>query len=151
MVGSRQAFAVSVVLAFVAVTAAPASTRGAAFTVSARVVARTWIEPVDVPPTIVITGADLEQGHKLLDIHYRVHAAGTPRYLLGIAPLTGLADRIDIEGLGARVSLGSADITVLQEAPASVNELRLRLRLELRPGLRAGHYAMPVMLSVSVS
>jgi hypothetical protein len=56
-----------------------------------------------------------------------------------------------IDGLGAPVKLGQSDLTVLQQAPANVNELRLRLRLELRPGLPAGSYSMPLRLSVSAS
>jgi hypothetical protein len=151
MVRFLQAFAAWLVPAFVAATPATASTRSAAFSVSARVVARTWIEPVDAPATILITRADLEQGYKLLDVHYRVHTAGTPRYLLNFEPLTGVADRIAIQGLGTPVRLGSTELTVLQPAPAHVNELRLRLRFELRSDLAAGQYAMPVRMWVSAS
>ena len=128
-----------------------AGMRNASFRVSAQVVARTWIEPVDEPTTVVLTGAALLNGYKILDAHYRVHAIGTSRYLLNIAPRTGLADWVHIEGLGAPVTLGETDITVMQQALANVNELRLRLRLELRPGLPAGSYLMPVRLSVSAT
>jgi hypothetical protein len=138
-------------LALVTTMPASASIRGASFGVSVRVVARTWLEPVDEPAFIVLTNADLEQGYKELDVHYRVHTAGTSRYLLNIAPRTGLTDRIHIDGLGAAVELGEADVTVLQQASANVDELRLRLRLTLSSGLAAGHYPMPVRLSVSAS
>ena len=151
MVRSLQSVAACLVLAFVATTLGHAGTRRAAFGVSARVVARTWIEPVDEPASLLITEADVEQGYKVLDVRYRVHAAGTPRYLLNITPLTGLTDLIRIEGLGAPISLGPNDITVLQQAPTNVNELRLRMRLELRRGLPPGNYALPVRLSVSAS
>jgi hypothetical protein len=130
---------------------ASAGIRSASFGVSARVVARTWLEPVDDPVSVVLTIADLEQGYKELDVHYRVHTAGTSRYLLNIAPRTGLTDRIQIDGLGSTVELGEADITVLQQAPARVNDLRLRLRLDLSPGLAAGRYPIPLTLSVSTS
>ena len=142
--------ACSIVMILVA-TPVFASMRNASFGVSAQVVARTWIEPVDEPTTVVLTPADLLQGYKTLDVHYRVHTFGTFRYLLNIVPLTGLADYVHIDGLGAPVTLGESDITVLQQAPANVNELRLSLRLELRPGLPAGSYSMPVRLSISAS
>ena len=139
------------ILAAIVATPAIADTRSAGFGVSARVVARTWIEPVDEPATILVTQADLTQGYKEIDVRYRVHAARTSRYLLNIAPRTDVAEWVDVEGLGAPVRLGLTDITVLQHALASVNELQLRLRFELRPGLPAGHYALPVRLSVSAS
>ena len=144
-------FAICSIVMILATTPVLASMRNASFGVSAQVVARTWIEPVDEPKTVVLTNADLEQGYKELDIHYRVHTAGTSRYLLNIAPLIGLADYVHIDGLGAPVTLGESDITVLQQASANVNELRLSLRLTLSPGLAAGHYPMPLRLSVSAS
>jgi hypothetical protein len=132
-------------------TPALASTRGAGFGVSVRVVARTWIEAVDEPTTVLLTDANLEQGYKVIDVRYRVHTAGTSRYLLNIAPRTGLAEWVDVEGLGAPVRLGATDVTVLQQAPANVSELRLRLRVELRAGVPAGDHALPLRLSVSAS
>jgi hypothetical protein len=151
MFRNRQPVATCSIVMILATTPVFASMRNASFGVSAQVVARTWIEPVDEPTTVVLTPADLLQGYKTLDVHYRVHTIGTSRYLLNIAPLTGLADYVHIDGLGAPVTLGESEITVLQQAPANVNELRLRLRLELRPGLPAGSYSMPVRLSISVS
>ncbi len=151
MVRNRHPVATYSILVILATTPAFASVRTASFGVSAQVVARTWIEPVDEPTSVMLTRADLLQGYKILDAHYRVHTVGTSRYLLNIAPRTGLADWVHIDGLGAPVKLGQTDITVLQQAPANVNELRLRLRLELRPGLPAGSYSMPVRLSVSAS
>ena len=139
---------------FVAIaTSLPASaaTRSASFAVSAQVVARTWIEPVDEPAIIVLTESELEQGYKELDVHYRVHTAGTSSYLLTIAPRTGLADRIRIDGLGGSVELGDMDITVLLEAASNISELRLRLRIELASNAAAGSYPMPVRLSVSAA
>jgi hypothetical protein len=151
MVRNRHSVAMYSILVILATTPVFASVRTASFGVSARVVARTWIEPVDEPATIVVTRSDLVQGYRVLDAHYRVHTVGTSRYLLNIAPRIGLADQVHIDGLGAPVKLGQTDITVLQQAPANVNELRLRLRLELRPGLAPGSYSMPVRLSVSAS
>jgi hypothetical protein len=151
MVRNRQPVATYSILVILATTPVFASVRTASFGVSARVVARTWIEPVGEPTSLILTGADLLQGYKILDAHYRVHTVGTSRYLLNIAPRTGLADWVHIDGLGAPVRLGQTDITVLQQAPANVTELRLRLRLELRPGLPAGSYPLPVRLSVSAS
>jgi hypothetical protein len=130
---------------------ASAETSGASFGVSALVVARTWLEPVAEPAMIVLTEAELERGYKELDLRYRVHTAGTSRYLLNIAPRTGLADLIRIDGLGGPVELGDMDVTVLQETASNVSELRLRVRLELSSGLAAGSYPMPVRLSVSAS
>jgi hypothetical protein len=151
MVRKRHSIATYSLLGILATTPVFASMRNASFRVSVQVVARTWIEPVDEPTTVLLTSADLMQGYKILDVHYRVHAIGTSRYLLNIAPCTGLADWVHIEGLGEPVKLGETDITVLQQASANMNELRLRLRLELRPGLPAGRYSMPVRLSVSAS
>ena len=151
MIRNRQPLATCSIVMILAATPVFAGMRNAGFRVSAQVVARTWIESVDEPATVTLTSADLLQGYKTLDIHYRVHAFGTTRYLLNIAPRTGLADYVHIDGLGAPVTLGESDLTVLQQAPANVNELRLRLRLELRPRLPAGSYSMPLRLSVSAS
>jgi hypothetical protein len=151
MVRPLQPIVACLMLALMVATPAIASTRSGAFGVSVNVVARTWIEPVDEPATILLTQADLAQRYKVIDVWYRVHTVGTSRYLLNIAPRTGLAEWLDVEGLGAPVRLGPTDITVLQYAEADVNELRLRLRLELRSGLSAGYHALPVRLSVSAS
>ncbi|HTG76419.1 MAG TPA: hypothetical protein VL546_04555 [Steroidobacteraceae bacterium] len=148
---NRQPVATCSIVMILATTPVFASMRNASFGVSAQVVARTWIEPVYEPTTVELTSTDLLQGYKTLDVHYRVHTIGTSRYLLNIVPLAGLADYVHIDGLGAPVTLGESDITVLQQAPANVNELRLSLRLKLRPGLPAGSYSMPVRLSVSAS
>ena len=151
MVRYRHDAAICLFAALVVTLPVSAGTRGASFGVSAMVVAHTWIEPVNEPAIIMLTEAELEQGYKELDLHYRVHTAGTSRYLLNIAPRTGLADLIRIDGLGGSVELGDTDVTVLQEATSNVSELRLRLRLELSSGLAAGHYPMPLRLSVSAS
>jgi hypothetical protein len=151
MVRNPRPIVACLILASIAATPALAATRSTSFGVSARVVARTWIEPVDEPATILLTQADLAQGYKVIDVRYRVYAAGTSRYLLNITPRTGLAEWVDVEGLGAPVRLGTTDVTVLQQAPANVSELRLRLRLELRSGLLPGNHALPVRLSVSAS
>ncbi len=151
MVRNRQPVATCSIVMILAATPVFASIHNASFRVSAQVVARTWIESVDEPATVTLTGADLLRGYKILDVHYRVHAIGTSRYLLNIAPRTGFANYVHIDGLGAPVKLGQSDLTVLQRAPTNVNELRLRLRLELRPGLAPGSYSMPLRLSVSAS
>lgn len=146
-----QTLAACIVLTCIVATPARPGDSQAGFRVSTRVIARVWIERVEEPETFVLTMADVERGYKLLDLRYRVHAFGTPRYLLNIAPCSDLAERIHIEGLGTPVSLGSTEITVMQQATTAVNDLRLRLRVELSSGLPAGNYAMPVFLSVSVS
>jgi hypothetical protein len=151
MVRSLQPIVACLALASIVATPAIASTGSAGFAVSARVVARTWIEPVNEPATILLTQADLAQGYKVIDVRYRVHMAGTSRYLLNITPCTDLAEWVDVEGLGAPVRLGPTDVTVLQQAPANVSELRLRLRFELRSGLPAGHHALPVRFAVSAT
>ena len=143
--------AICLFAALAAALPASAGTSGASFAVSAQVVARTWIEPVDEPAVIVLTEAELEQGYKELDVHYRVYTAGTSRYLLNIAPRTGFAVLIRIDGLGGSVELGDDDITVLQEAASAISELRLRLRIELASDVAAGSYPMPVRLSVSAA
>lgn len=151
MVTRQRRVTMSLILLLVASAQAAAGARTASFGVSAQVVARASIEAVDEPATVELTSTDLAQGYKDLDAHYRVHTTGTTRYLLSIAPRTGVADRVHIDGLGAPVTLGLTDITVLQQATTTITELRLRLRLELRQGLTAGHYAMPVRLVVLAS
>jgi hypothetical protein len=123
--------------------------RQASFGVSAQVVGRLSLQIVDAPAAVILTAADLERGYKELDARYRVHATRAQRYLLQVAPRLGLADSIRIEGLAAPVILGDAGIEVSQVAIAGANELKLRLRLELRPGLAPGRYALPVRLSLA--
>ena len=147
----RHHAAISLFAALAVTLPASAGTRGASFGVSVQVVARTWIEPVEEPPMIMVTGDEIEQGYKELDVHYRVHTAGTSSYLLNIAPRTGFADLIRIDGLGGPVELGDMDVTVLQEAASNISELRLRLRIELSSDVAAGSYPMPLRLSVSAA
>ena len=90
MVRERRPFATYSILVILAATPVFASMSNASFACSAQVVARTWIEPVDEPTTFALTRADLLRGYKVLDVHYRVHAIGTSRYLLNIAPRIGL-------------------------------------------------------------
>ena len=151
MLKNRHSVATCLLLALAMTMPASAGIRSASFGVSVRVVARTWIEPVDEPATIVLTHTDLEQGFKQLDVRYRVHTTGTSRYLLNIAPRTGFTDRIHIDGLGGAVEVGDLDISVNKEAQSNIDELRLHFRLDLRSGLAAGDYPMPVRLSVSAS
>ena len=132
-----------------AVAPAAADVQVSSFSVTALVVARTTLESIDVPESVTLSASDLAQGYKDVDARYRVHVAGTQSYVLNIAPRTGLASSIRIDGLAAPVTLGDTDITVLRAAAATVEELRLRFRLELRPGAPAGTYTLPLRVSVS--
>jgi hypothetical protein len=149
MVRDRRAAAACLIFAIAVTIPAVASVSTARFGVTAQVVARTSIEAVDEPATFMLTSADIDQGYKILDARYRVHTGGGSRFLLNVAPRTGLASAIHIEGLGAPVTLGDTDITVLQPAASSVSELHLRFRLELNPRLPVGTYPLPVRLSVA--
>ncbi len=139
--------ALGVLAAAFAVAPAAAGVQVSSFGVTALVVGRTTLESIDVPESITLSASDLAQGYKDVDARYRVRVAGTARYVLNIAPRTGLASSIRIDGLGGAVTLGDTDITVLQAASATVSELRLRFRFELQPGVTAGTYTLPVRLS----
>jgi len=136
-------------LATVLIQPAGAAARQASFGVSAQVAGRLTLQIVEAPAAVILTAADLERGYKELDVRYRVHATRAQRYLLQVAPRLGLAESIRIEGLAAPVILGDAGIEMSQVAIAGANELKLRLRLELRPGLAPGRYALPVRLSLA--
>jgi hypothetical protein len=146
---SRTAAVVALAVAGASAVPADAGVAVASFGVSARVVGEARIEGVAAPDHVVLLAEDLARGYKEIDARYRVQAARIDRYLLNLAPRIGLASLIHVEGLGAPVTLGESDITVLQAAPAGTSELRLRLRLKLRPGLAPGAYPFPLHLSVS--
>jgi len=142
---------VLIALSAATVLAAPAGAamRSAGFGVSAQVVGRATLQAVDEPPAITLSAEDLARGVKDIDAHYRVHMTRATHYLLTLAPRTGLTQSIRIDGLGVQVLLGNTEVVVSQPAAAGVNELRLRFRLALRPGIAPGSYALPVQLSVS--
>ena len=70
MVRNRQPVATYAMVVILATTPVLASVRTANFAVSAQDVARTSIEPVDEPATVLLTRADLLQGYKVLHVHY---------------------------------------------------------------------------------
>ena len=49
-------------------------------------------------------------------------------------------------GLGAPVALDASEVAVLRPVQAGVNELRLRFRLDLRAGIAAGTYELPLVV-----
>ena len=126
-----------------------AAVQTTSFGVTVRVVARTRLEVVDAPTTIQVSVEDLARGYKDVDARYRVHVSRMTPYFVRIAPRVGLAEAVQVAGLGAAVMLGSDEIEVLRPAAAGASDLNLRLRLLLRPGLPAGAYELPLHLSVS--
>ena len=136
-------------LGFAVVEPVNAAVQTTSFGVTVRVVARTRLEVLDAPASIQVSTEDLARGYKDVDARYRVHVSRMTPYVLKLAPRVGLAEAVQVAGLGAAVMLGSDEIEVLRPAAASASDLNLRLRLLLRPGLPAGAYELPLQLSVS--
>lgn len=135
----------------VAFTAAPAlaDVQRTSFGVAAQVVGRATLEAVDVPSTITVSAGDLMSGYKDVEARYRLHTARLTQYVLTIAPRVGITESVEVRGFGSPVTIGSTDVALYRPAVAGAGELALRFRLQLRPGLAAGRYPLPVALSVS--
>ena len=135
-------------LAFIAAPPRPAY-RGPASVSRCRSWGARLLEAVDVPVTVTVSAEDLVSGYTDVEAQYRVHTARLGQYVLTIAPRVGITESVEVRGLGSPLTIGSTDVTLFQPAVGGASELALRFRLQLRPGLTAGRYALPVALSVS--
>lgn len=138
-------------LSFAAALPAAAGQETARFTVSVRVPARAAVTTVEPAAVLEVSAADVERGYAELAARYRVDSTGTRGYLLQVAPRVGLADRVEISGLGVDVVLADLPIEIYRSAAGCgtrgcTDELALRLRLLLNPAARPGRYPLPVQL-----
>jgi hypothetical protein len=75
------------------------------FQVSARVVAAVTLEPVDVPPVIVITAEDLRLGHMDVTLRFSIRTNDPRGTVLRFTPLGGVAKSMLIRGLSTSLML----------------------------------------------
>ena len=70
-------------------------------------------------------------------------------YLLQIAPRTGITSRIDINGLGAEMTLRDEVLDVRRPGQTFEQELRLEFRFVLDAGVPSGTFELPVSVAAA--
>ena len=129
--------------------AADAGDVRAIFTVSATVPARASIETISEPLVLTVSQEDVARGYVDVSAAYRVGNNDPAGFLLRLAPLTGLASSIEVDGLGSAVMIGQEVVEVTAPAALPSRDLKLRFRFTLDPAVPAGAYPMPVQVSVT--
>jgi hypothetical protein len=138
---------VSGVLAAVSSTPVLAANRQSSFVVQASVVPRAVLHAVAAPDLLEITAADVARGYVLSSGRFRVESNTKRGWLLRLAPRTGLASAIEIDGLAQPLVVRDDVVEVYRPAAGATQDLELRYRVMLAPGARPGRYAAPLHLS----
>lgn len=128
------------------VAAFPAGSRGqemssARIEVSAQVLPRVRVQSAQPSAPITITVEDVARGYVDVQRHYSLRSNAPGQVVLLVHPRVGLAEAIDIDGLGPTLRLRDLSLEV---APRSGRELDLSFRLWLAAGIHPGTYPLPV-------
>jgi hypothetical protein len=138
---------VSGVLAAVSSTPVLAANRQSSFVVQASVVPRAVLHTEAVPEVLEVTAADVARGYVLSSGRFRVESNTKRGWLLRLAPRTGLASAIEVEGLARPLVVRDDVVEVYRPAAGATQDLELRYRVMLAPVARPGRYAAPLHLS----
>ncbi len=126
-----------------------ADQRQAGFRVGATVPVRVTLEVVEQPTQLMLTEDDIARGYKDVSARYRVSCNDRGGYVLRIAPRSGIAQYVEIYGLGANVVLRDTAIEIAQPRAAFVQNFALEFHLVLNPSTVPGTVALPVQLAAA--
>ena len=112
------------------------------------VVAHITLSVLREPETLSISEQDIERGYIEGRAHYGVQTHVPDGYRLRVVPRVGLARQVTILGLGGAVVLRDLEVDVFR--PVSSEDVDLRLRIDLRPGLEAGSHPWPLLVAAEV-
>ncbi|HTK96712.1 MAG TPA: hypothetical protein VL379_01705 [Pseudomonadales bacterium] len=121
----------------------------AQFTVAVNVPVRVLLEVIEQPTELTLSAADVARGYKDVSARYRVRHNDRRGYLLQIAPRTGITSRIDINGLGAEMTLRDEVLDVRRPGQTFEQELRLEFRFVLDAGVPSGTFELPVSVAAA--
>lgn len=132
-----------------ALLAAPghAAENRAAFTVSARVLARATLAVLEQPSRLELSAVDVERGYKDVSARYRVSHNGPRGYLLRLEPRIGLTYGVRVGGPSGEFLLTDIDVEIHQPVAIGVHEFALEYRFLLGPAARPGAYPLPLHLA----
>lgn len=119
------------------------------FVASVRVPERTTVTPLEPVERFVVSEADVARGHADLTARYLVSSNSPRGFLLTLAPRLGLAQRVEVRGLGGDVVLQDQPVEVYSRGTERRRELVLELRVVLADDVPAGLYPLPVVLDAS--
>ena len=120
------------------------------FQVSTVVVPHARLQALETGSDVVVTAEDVARGYKDLVARYELRSNDPRGCLLTIAPRSGLAESIDVDGLPVSVTLWEAPAEVVLPWARGPQPLELRVRLNLDEAVRPGTYALPLHLAVAV-
>jgi hypothetical protein len=140
------------VLSFASALPALAGQSRASFVVSVRILPRAVLPVVEQAGRVELSADDVERGYKQVAVHYRVSGTGPRGYLLQVARRTGLARRIEVDGLGGGLALGDIPLEIHRPAEGCVaaactDDFALVLHVVLDADARPGSYPLPVQLA----
>ena len=139
-----------VLIALLTATAAQADTRQAQFEVRVTVAPRITLAAVEEPARIDVTPADIARGYVDVSARYRVESNSRRGWLLQLAPRTGLADRVEVQGFANPVVVGDEGVELYRAPAGRGEEFALGYRVVLKPDARPGRYAPPLHLSATL-
>lgn len=116
--------------------------------IAATVVAHITLSVLREPETLSISEQDIERGYIEARANYGVKTNVADGYRLRFVPRVGLARQVTILGLGGAVVLRDLEVDVFR--PVSSDDVDLRLRIDLRPGLEAGSHPWPLLVAAEV-
>jgi hypothetical protein len=119
------------------------------FGVGAVVPPRASVAPIGLPSQLELTDADLKRGYKELTATWRVRANDRRGYLLTLKSRTGLAEHVEVGGLGRNVVLRQDAVTIHRPRIGPSEIVVLNFRFVLTVGAEAGTYPLPVEVDVS--
>lgn len=122
---------------------------GTHFQVSAQVLAHVSLTPLGAPDQITVTAKDVSKGFLDVAATYRVSSNDPRGYVLRFDALTGLADRIEVRGLGQPLTVGDLGVESLQSSTAPTQDYSLRIRIYLPAATAQGQYPLPLQVSAT--
>jgi hypothetical protein len=121
----------------------------AQFTVAVTVPVRVQLEVIEQPTELRLSAEDVARGYLDVSARYRVRHNDRGGYLLRIVPVSGLAQRIEVHGLGTDLVLSDAAIDVYRPGNEFQQDLAVRFRFVLDEAIHPGTFALPVSLTAT--
>jgi len=121
----------------------------ARFSVAVTVPKHATLEIIAQPPELSLTAQDVARGYKDVFARYLVRHNDRLGYLLQIAPHVGVAQRIEVRGLGTDVIVRDDVVDIHRAGESFVQDLALEFHIVLDAASRPGTFALPVHVAAT--
>jgi len=139
----------TLILASLCASPVSAEQSQARFSVGVTVPKHATLEVIEQPAELSLTAQDIARGYKDVITRYLVRHNDRHGYLLQIAPHVGVAQRIEVRGLGADVILRDDVVDIHRAGETFVQDLALEFHIVLDASSRPGTIALPVHVAVT--